>query len=156
MVGTLCVLSEITVDVSQPPFCVIRHPQEHREEDFEDLFVRLRKIIPGGSKWAVLVDLQHTSALRGSDREFTSAAILKNLDFIEGLMLCEARVAPRPLMRGALTVLDWITPRSWPIKNFRSGIVAEDWLRTRLAAAGISAPEQRIWVEPAIASTSNR
>lgn len=151
--GILTTVSEIIVDVSQPPFCLIRHPQQHRAEDFEALFERLKDIVADGSRWAVLVDLRKTAPIGGSERAFASAEILKNLDFIEKLTVCEARVTSGPLMRGVLTVLDWVTPRSWPIKNFGSGVVAEDWLRGRLVAEGIPVPDERVWVETPTASS---
>jgi len=144
--ATLIGVSEITVDVSQPPFCVIRHPNQHHAEDFEELFERLKKMVPPGSRWAVLVDLERTAPVATAGvRDAVSEAILKNIDFISEFTVCEARVTSRPLMRGVLTVIDWVTPRPWPVKNFGSGVVAENWLRARLMAEGIAAPKQRVW-----------
>jgi hypothetical protein len=144
--ATLIGVPEITVDVSQPPFCVIRHPNQHHPEDFEALFEHLRAVVAPGSRWAVLVDLERTAPIATAGvRESVSKAILKNIDFISEFTVCEARVTSRPLMRGVLTVIDWTTPRPWPVKNFGSGVVAENWLRARLLAAGIAAPERRVW-----------
>ncbi len=147
-------MSEISVDISQPPFCVIRHPQKHSAEDFDKLFEQLRAVIPQGSRWAALVDLRQLSALSGGAevREAASVSILENVDFFRDMIVGEARVATGPMMRGVLTVLDWATPRPWPVRVFGSGEVAENWLRSRLEAEGIKTPVARIWDEKLAAS----
>lgn len=151
-----CAMSAITVDISRPPFCVIRHPQEHNQDDFERLFVQLRAELPRDTKWAVIVDLREMSANMGGPevREAASKVILENVDFLKDITCAEARVAGGPLVRGILTVLDWVTPRPWPIRVFGNGEVAENWLRDRLQADGIEPPDERVWDEDIYASSS--
>lgn len=148
-------VSGISVDLARPPFCVIRHPRVHNPEDFAKLFVDLRATLPRDIRWAVLIDLRDMSVNTGGAevREAASAAILENVEFLKDITICEARVASG-VIRGVLTVLDWVTPRPWPVRVFGNGELAENWLRDRLAAEGIEAPAARIWDEQASASSS--
>lgn len=140
-------MSEILVDISRPPFCIIRHPTEYKPESFEELFRNLREQLDPQLRYAVLVDLRHAQPSMGgsANREAASEAILKNVEFLRDMTVCEARLVSRPMVRGILTVLDWITPRPWPVRNFGNATVAEDWVRARMAAAAIEVPVERIF-----------
>ncbi len=137
------------LDLSQPPFCIIRHPQEPTPEDFEALLLELRSRMILGEQWAVLADLRfiNPAAAGKEGRESVSKLILENAEFLGQVTVAEARVVSGPIMRGILTVLDWITPRSWPVRNFGNGVLAENWLRTELEAAGIEPDATRVWEE---------
>ncbi len=102
-----------------------------------------------GEPWAVLVDLRFINpAVAGRQgRESVSKLILENAEFLGQVTVAEARVVSGPIMRGILTVLDWVTPRSWPVRNFGNGVLAENWLRSELEAAGMETTAARVWDE---------
>lgn len=144
--GRLGFVSEIFIDISRPPFCIIRHPTDFTPDDFQQLFASLREKLAKDREYAVVVDLRLTSPSMGGseNREAASAAILENVDFLKDITICEARLVSGPMVRGILTVLDWITPRPWPVRNFGNATVAENWSRSRLDVAGIELPVERV------------
>lgn len=129
--------------------CVIRHPQFFDIEDFKRLAGELRESLVEGQKYALLVDLRKVDPLRAGARarQQASEVLRENDEFLEKFVVCEARMISGSMSRGIITVVDWLAPRAWPVRNFGSGEIAEHWLRAQLPKFGLEAPEEPIWTE---------
>lgn len=137
----------IEIDNSNHRIWLLRYPDTFQLGDFRQLFVDVRRLNPTCYRHAVLIDLSHMNALSTTApiRAEAAEVLQENLEFLEQATVAEARVAPGALVRGMLTVFDWKHPKPWSINNLVSGHTAEDWLRGKLAQAGIEVPAQRVW-----------
>lgn len=140
-------LPGVEIQNSDSLIWILRYPAVFRIGDFRQLFIDLKRLNPECRKHAVLVDMSAINPLTVSAASRREAAEVLNehADFLAMTCLCEGRVAPNPIIRGMLTVFDWLAPKPWTINNLFSGEAAELWLRGHLAKLGFVVPVQSVW-----------
>ena len=139
-------LAGIEIQNSDGLIWILLFPEVFRIGDFRQLFVDLRRLNPELRSHAVLADMSAINPLTVSAASRNEAAevLQENADYAL-TCLCEGRVAPNPIIRGMLTVFDWLAPKPWSINNLSSGEAAELWLRGHLAKLGFVVPVQSVW-----------
>lgn len=130
----------------------MRYPQQADIRDYREAVLDSMARNPSKIHYGVIMDMRSVGASSLSSKGRQEAALLmKEHDaWFREVVVCSVRVTLNPIMRGALTVYDWISPAHWPRKSFSAGSLAETWARDRLAAAGIECPPKPVWQELAI------
>lgn len=142
-------MTAIFIDSSNPRLLFMRYPQDTRIEYYvasvEELFERN----PDQQKFAILMDMRDARALiaTAQARKEAAAVMEQHKDWFTEALVCTARVASDPVLRGELTVYDFHAPGPWPRKSFSSGPIAESWVRGRLEAAGVPCDATAVWRE---------
>jgi hypothetical protein len=136
--------------VDHSPIWIVRYPSQPTIEAYRDLLDEFRKHCQPGQKYALIIDLAHFNPIGANTalRNQVTDVIREQMGFFEQFMLCEVRICPNPVMRGILTVFDFVTNLPWPCSNESTGHVAELWARNQLAKANIPAPKGEVWSEP--------
>lgn len=149
-------MSGIEVDNANSRIWLIRYPPTFNVGDFRQLFVDVRRLNPDRYKHTVLIDFGQTDprSATGPIRREAAEVIKEHMDFLTETTVAEARVAPNPVVRGVLTVFDWVQPKPWGINNLNSGPTAEHWLRAQLVRHGIEVPAQPVWRETPISRSA--
>ena len=111
------------------------------------LFVDVKRLNPERYKHAVLIDVSAMNPMSATADIRREAAVVmeENMEHLVATTVAEARVATNPLIRGMLTVFDWVQPKAWLINNVNTGPAAEFWLRSQLERSGIEVPEIPVW-----------
>lgn len=137
----------IEIDKTNSRIWLLRYPDTFRVGDFRQLFVDVKRLNPDCYKHAVLIDLRRMNPLSATAdiRREAAEVLQENMEHLEATTVAEARVAPNPLVRGMLTVFDWLQPKAWAINNVVTGPAAELWLRAQLQRAGIEVPSTPVW-----------
>ncbi len=136
--------------VDHSPIWIVRYPSLPTIKAYRDLLDEFRKHCQPGQKYALIIDLANFNPIGANTalRNQVTDVIREQMDFFEQFMLCEVRICPNPVMRGILTVFDFVTNLPWPCSNESTGHVAELWARNQLAKANIPAPKGEVWSEP--------
>ena len=136
--------------IDHSPIWIVRYSSGLTIEDYRDYLDEFRSLSKPGQRLALIADFTYynpigaSAALRGKIAETLEG----QMSFFEERMLCEVRVCSNPIMRGIITVFDYMTNLPWPCSNVSSGHVAELWARAQLAKAGIAAPTSEVWNSP--------
>lgn len=150
--STICVGMGMIELVDHSPIWIVRYPPKLTIEAYRDLLDEFRRQCQPGQKYALIIDFSSYNPVGASTslRNQVTDVIREQMDFFEQFMLCEVRICPNPILRGILTVFDFVTNLPWPCSNASTGHVAELWARNQLAKANIAAPKGEVWSEPRI------
>jgi hypothetical protein len=149
-------MSGIEIDKSNSRIWLLRYPETFRLGDFRQLFVDVQRLNPERYKHTVLIDMSRIQPLSATAeiRREAAEVVAANMEHLVATTVAEARVAPNPLIRGMLTVFDWLQPKPWGINNVVTGPAAELWLRSQLERSGIEVPVAPVWPTPPMSKKS--
>ena len=102
---------------------------------------------PENHRFGVIMDMRLASPLSGSSeaRKDAAAVMAEHGEWFREAVVCSVRVTPDPVVRGVLTVYDWLSPATWPRRSVSDGSLAEVWARSKLAAEGIACAPDAVW-----------
>ena len=137
----------IEIDETNSRIWLLQYPDTFQIGDFRQLFVDVQRMNPENYKHTVLVDMSRINPLSMTSeiRREAAEVVEANMDHLKATTVAEARVAPNPLIRGMLTVFDWLQPKPWGLNNSATGPAAELWLRSQLQRSGIEVPLTPVW-----------
>ena len=138
------------LDSSNPRLWLVRYPKGSGVSEYVASVEAMIERKTDTSKFAVLFDMRDAMALRATTakaRKQASALLEQHKERFADLLVCAARVTEDPILRGVLTVYDFMAPAAWERKSFSSGRVAEAWARDRLKRAGVECPAASVWIE---------
>jgi hypothetical protein len=140
-------LATIEINSSNLHLWVLKFPENVEITSYTAMVEESIRRNPSGLRYAVLMDMRLSKAIPKKARQEAADLMKQHSDWFSEVVVCTVRVTPNPVLRGALTVYDWFAPSSWPRKAVSSGVVAEAWARSKLAAAGISCAPEPVWRE---------
>ncbi len=140
-------MAAIEIDSTNPHLWLMRYSAHVAAEDYRDMVLESRAKNPSKLRYAVIMDMRAASATGASseNRKLAAAIMEEHVDWLRDVVVCTVRVTPNAILRGALTVYDWITPVQWPRKSVARGDLAENWARDRLADVGIACAPAKVW-----------
>ncbi len=129
---------------------VVRYPAAPTIETYLTYLDEFRAKIERGQRVALIIDFTHYNPVGASAelRDQVSMVMKEQMDFFDNHMVCEVRVCSNPMVRGILTVFDFVTNLPWPCNNVSTGYVAELWARSLLSREGLPAPKGEVWSPP--------
>ncbi len=142
-------LAGIEIDSRNPHLWLIRYPVSWTANDYEELVEESIRLNPEKIRHAVVMDMRDSTAKGATNSARTqAAAVMKTHEvWLTEVLVCAVRVTPNPILRGSITVYDWLSPAKWPRKSVSNGLLAEAWARSKLAAAGISCAPEPVWCD---------
>lgn len=151
-------LAGIDIEHSDGLIWVLRYPDTFRLGDFRQLFLDVKRLNPTRKRHAVLIDFRKMNPLSMSPeaRRESAEVFQEHGDYLEATCIAEARVAPNPVIRGILTVFDWLGPKPWPINSLHSGETAELWLQGQLVKSGYTVPGEAVWARRPLPELTDR
>ena len=140
-------MSGIEIDKHNPQIWLLRYPETFQMGDFRQLFADVKRLNPQCYRHSVLIDLTRLRPFTATAevRREAEDVIQENIEHITATVVAEARVVSNPLVRGMLTVFDWVQPKPWAINNSVTGPAAELWLRSQLRRFAINVPTSMVW-----------
>ncbi|MGK3990564.1 STAS/SEC14 domain-containing protein [Sorangium sp. So ce136] len=123
-------------DSSWPLFRVVLPEEELSEQEFAELTDTLDGLFLRGGKFAVLMDARAAPPLAAKRRQVLGARGAAAYERHPGKMAGFAVVLRSPLQRGIFTAIHWIVRPRHEARAFSTLADAEEWLRSRLRAAG--------------------
>ncbi len=147
--GSFNEMDSIDLDTDCSPIWVVRYPSTFDVAMYRDYLRRYAEACKAGERYGLILDMTQFNPFFGDAkaREASAEELKLNMAFYEETIVCEARVVLNPVVRGMLTVFDWKANMQWSVKNFRSGEVAENWVRQQMANAGVEVPSKPAWPE---------
>ena len=142
-------MAAIEINLSNPHLWILSFPPEFNVASYTFMVEESIRLNPDRVPYGVIMDMRFcgSGGMSTKARQEAANVMKQHADWFSDLIVCSVRVTPNPILRGALTVYDWISPSSWPRKAASSGEVAEAWARSRLAAAGIRCAPEQVWRE---------
>ncbi len=140
-------LAAIEIDSRNPHLWLVRYPVVWTARDYEALVEESVARNPDKLRHAVVMDMRESTAKGATTSARTQAAAVMKAheEYLTEVLVCAVRVTPNPILRGSITVYDWLSPAKWPRKCVSNGLLAEAWARSKLAAAGISCAPEPVW-----------
>ena len=125
----------------------MRYPEHTTSGDYRDMVEDSIARNSEKVRFGVIMDMRLASPLGGSSeaRRDAAAVMAEHRDWFREVLVCSIRVTPNPIVRGVLTVYDWLSPASWPRRSVSDGRLAEVWARGKLAAEGIACAPDGVW-----------
>jgi len=143
-------LAAIEINASNPHLWILRYSEDVDVASYLAMVEESIHLNPQRIPYGVIMDMRlaNSSGMSSKARQEVAAVMKQHESWFAEVVVCSVRVTPNPIVRGALTVYDWISPSKWPRKSVSNGQLAEAWARSRLAAAGISCAPEPVWCEP--------
>lgn len=107
----------------------------------------IKRLHDGSSRCGAILDMRSMRAgmIMSDARRECSQLTREMMSYLQDFGVCVARITTAPLIRAGLTIYDWATPAPWDRQTFGDVIVAESWVRSKLAAEGIALPAKRFF-----------
>ena len=140
-------VDSIELDTRSSPMWVVRYPATFNIDMYRDYLSRFTEACQENERYGLLLDLRRFNPIFGDAKARQAAAdeLKTNMAFYQETIVCEARVVGNPVVRGILTVFDWMANMKWNVRNFRSGELAENWVRIQMQKSGLEVPSKRAW-----------
>ncbi len=140
-------MAKIEIDSRNPHLWLVRYPVVWGASDYEELVEESVARNPEKTRHAVIMDMRDSTAkgATNSARAQAAAVMKSHEEYLAEVLVCAVRVTPNPILRGSITVYDWLSPAKWPRKVVANGLLAEAWARSKLAAAGLSCAPEPVW-----------
>jgi hypothetical protein len=128
------------VDDSRAPLVTVTYPQGMDVADVRFLFERYATLSRKHPRIGYLIDLRAANPLLfpADIRRTMNALFDEHRELLLRVTVCEARVAPNVVVRGAIDLFDWAAPKKWPCASFATMPEAEAWVSARLSGAAPS------------------
>ena len=133
-------MARVLIDDSKWPLVLIVWPEHPVTDEDIDAFVAERRAqLPRGPH--VTLHLTEGGSGLGSKQRRRMASYLdEDTEKVRGRLLASALVAPKPVIRGMITAITWLTSPPFPQRVFADRPSAEAWLAQVLEVAGTPSP----------------
>jgi hypothetical protein len=126
------------VDERRWPLVVVHWPAIISDELITNCLADLASYY--GRRHAVLHDGLPVRGMTPQQRHLFTNHIQEHEDEVRQWVVASAAVAPSPLLRGLVNLIQWVTPSPCPFRAFRTLGEAEEWLLQALRRAGLWRP----------------
>lgn len=135
-------MQEFEIDESRLPLVRVVYSEVVTVDALKAVFERYVLLSRRHPRIAYLIDLTRYNPVLGPAdvRKTTSDLLVRHLDVLSRVTVCEARVVPSALIRAAMVAFDSVTTKKWPCANFATQAEAEAWIQEQLAR---KAPSRR-------------
>ena len=126
-------MARIIFDDANWPVVIVRYPREITPDEWREHLACLVSLAEKGRPFATLADLAPAPNVHATMRRELVMAMERHDALFRSMIIAAAQVVRSPLVRGAMTAVNWIRPPPFPARSFGDEESAYVWLRERVS-----------------------